>query len=260
MSVPLSVLLVVLAHAHRDMEKEQDLKASYNLQIDQDAVQFQELHLNHMDNATAAASCPSWCKRKVETPEQNPDGTTKESEKCNGLQCTWDVVCGYQSGVCKECPECQSRCEKWCEPKVGKQECGKKGMEHTCSSLEVCKFGNSVKCSDCAFCKAGNPKDPTCATGVRSTLAGNDPKRLCCKHTCGPHCGGPDCAKDGRDSADCCGKKIFSAKKECKNNLPPCLLEIEAGPKKTTPKNISNHVKARLGLMLAILTATIAVA
>jgi len=300
-----------LTLSHRDV---QDLHAAYDLHIDKDGDQFDKLlHMSHMNNATVAEGCEAWCTRKVEDPKTNPDGSIQESEQCkndeNGQpwnkQCTWNIVCSYNSGKCKACPKCKSRCEPWCEGKVGRQECGKE-VKRTCTLEEVCGFGNGVKCSDCGICQAPtttkqlpgvegcadwcagkiNKKecdqkntlctwnkicawssgkcskcdqcptaDPTCSMGARSKLGGADAKKLCCKHTCGSSCGGPDCAQQGRNSADCCGQKIFSSKKSCNANLPPCILKSQSGE-----KNGSNRVKTLLGLGWAILMALAAAA
>mmetsp|Transcript_134460 Transcript_134460/g.268353 ORF Transcript_134460/g.268353 Transcript_134460/m.268353 type:complete len:290 (-) Transcript_134460:76-945(-) len=284
-SVLLSMLFVRLTLAHRDVQNEQHFQTSHELQIDKDD------------------QCEPWCTRKVEHPRTYPNGSIQDNEKCQNERCTWNTVCSYSSGKCKACSQCKSRCEPWCEGKVGKQECGKQSTG-TCTREEVCGFGNGVKCSDCGMCKvptttknvagvvgceewcAGKigkkecdgklctwdkictwssgkcskchqcpTADPTCSMGVRSKLGG-DMKRLCCKHTCGSaFCGGPDCATQGRDSADCCRNKIFDSKKSCKANLPPCVLENQNGR-----KNDSNRVKTLLGLGWAILMALAAAA
>lgn len=274
MSILLSVLFVGLALAHRHVHQGQD------------GDQFEEsLHMTQMINATAADECPEWC----------------EPVK----QITWDHLCSYNSGACKACPQCKSRCEPWCSGKIGLEECGERHpvsgrYERTCTQAEVCRFGNGVKCSECDMCKEPQPistelaklvtgceswckdkvgqtdqkqsvltwgkictwtsgkcskcpqcptADPTCSLGVTSKLGGSM-QNVCCKHTCGKNCGGPDCSKLGRDSADCCGEKIKSAKKSCKANLPPCVLESQKGG-----NNGSNSVKIWKGVLLTILMA-----
>jgi len=278
MSIFMSVLLVGVVLAHRDGHQEQELHVSDDLQI---------------------GDCKDWCSAKVERAVADP--SLKECS-LNKEKCTWDLVCSY-SGVegllpCKRCQQCKSRCEPWCEEKIGKNKCGK-DKSSKCTQGEVCGYGDGVKCSDCARCKQKAPtttenvpadtgcgwfckrkvgrwaiecdrgktlctwghictatwslgscskcpecptKDPACSFGVTSKLGGSM-KNVCCKHTCGNECGGPLCAIHGRDSADCCGEKIKSAKKSCNGNLPPCVL------------NGSNSLTTWLGLVLTVLMA-----
>jgi len=308
MSVFLSMLLVQSTLAHRVIMQEKNLQASHVLQIGQESAEFEvSMQTNHVNSITAADECNDWCARKVERPKTKPDGSIEDSEKCKedekkmpwNKQCTWNIVCSYNSGKCKACPQCRSRCESWCEAKVGRLECGK-DAKRACTLQEVCGFGDGIKCSDCGICKVPTTTekmpvstgcedwcakkigkkecddntnvcswgkvctwssgkcskcsqcpvaDPSCSLGVRSKLGGKM-KALCCKHTCGIHCGGPDCAKDGRDSADCCGGKILSATKSCKTNLPPCTLEVQAGG-----NNGSSSMKTQLWLVLTVFIA-----
>merc|ERR1719356_39307 len=75
--------------------------------------------------------CEAWCARKVENPKMD-GGKIASSELCAkdaegkpwNKQCTWDIVCSYGSGKCSGCAKCKSRCDAWCEPKIGKKECG----------------------------------------------------------------------------------------------------------------------------------------
>jgi len=176
--------------------------------------------------ATAGNECSEWCARKVLHPRKYPNGSLEESEKCStdekgqpwNNQCTWNIVCGYNSGKCKACPQCESRCEPWCEGKLGKQECGVSGVlgegNKTCTREDVCGFGNGVKCSDCNMCRR------TCSTGVRS----NVDNRLCCKHSCGSSCGQSSCAVT-TSARDCCGPQILSANSTCGASPPPCILD-----------------------------------
>jgi len=220
-----------------------------------------------VEKTIVADECPGWCTRKVENPRKNLDGSIQDTEKCTtdekgqpwNDRCTWNIVCGYNSGKCKACPQCtvpttknnvpeQTGCEEWCAGKIGQKKCD--GNTTICTWGKICTW-SSGKCSKCSQCPMA---DPTCSLGVRSNLGGNM-KPVCCKHTCGSHCGGADCAKKGGDSADCCGEKILSARKSCTANLPPCVLENQNGR-----KNDSNRVKTLLGLGWAILMALAAAA
>jgi len=176
----------------------------------------------------------------------------------------------------------RSRCESWCEGKVGKQECGK-DINETCTREEVCSFGNGVKCADCGMCKAstagceewcpekiGNKecdggktwctwekvcawasgKCSGCAQCKRDPLCRKgvrhkaEDKRICCNRTCGEYCGELLCAGDGEHRADCCLHDILSAGKLCSVNMPPCVDDYYGE---------NNNVKSRLGPTFAIL-------